>query len=229
MRKIMLMMLLLAGLTTLFSPCKASSQSTDGPPTEAEIAEFRRTHPVDEIDYEPMGSMARERPDNLARDWGDINIILLVEIIGDLELDDFSAPYSLNRHIYNYRAKIVEIISRYSKITNFVVVSNDDEVYLRFPASRPAALYKNEKYIIAARIYDDTRNGQPIVRVGPSGVYYITDGKYIIDMVEAEDFRSHTGKSLFDFKNELATFSRDELGWEDIASTFNTTAHIPLF
>ena len=218
MKKIIMTLILLAMLTVLLASCKTNVQLTDRSPTEAEIAEFRRTHPVDEIEYEPIGSMAssQEKPDDIALYWfGGFDVILTVEVIGENEIEYVNVPFATNGEIYNYRVVITDVIALKAESHNFIKYKIGDEIYLRFGINDPVYLSIKETYVITGRNRheDGMKNGLPVTFTNPRSLYYITDNSYVIDMVKTDGLRNHTGKSLEVFKNELVRFVTDEQKW----------------
>ena len=217
MKKIMVMMLLLAAL---FSACKASSQPTDGPPTEAEIADFRRLYPVDESN--PLGYFYHElRPiDPIEEPWNSGHVIMSVEIISE-RIDGLfissSTKSSFNeerwqefgRPMHYYRARINEVIAFHPLSKYFYPHEAGDIIY--FMPYRVAANVGDCFLIIAANFGNeidylmDYRNEDnvPYVDANAKTIFYITDNSYVISLSLDESSNRHTGKSYDSILKEL--------------------------
>ena len=217
--------LAIAMCATLLAAC--ATKPNGGPPTEEEIAEFRRTHPVVE---EGRGFVIKS-DDPIKEPWGNArNVILSIEIVGEREDDVYISNSVKDKYPEDDWAKHGHPVTYYlTKITEIIALDPGKEAHsIYYPYSvgdsvyvevQGVNLFVGEKYIVLGRnageIIDGTRvkamrNDIPYITVSSASFFYLTDNSYVISMSIEEDSSKYTGKSAESIREtvELAAEAR---------------------
>ena len=215
MKKIVIALILLAMLTSLLASCKTNTQQTDGPPTEAEIAEFRSRHTIDEGRM-PAASQAYPNPHigTIAEYWeGEFDQVFVVEITGERETRVFDRNDAKTQvrevwNIYYYPGRVVELIAKDSHFRQDKILDVGDNVDIWIRRADNMEVLIGDRYFVAGYTSFGTQFRYNSVRINTfsDNLHYITDRSYIIDVVETSGITNHTGKSYTEFRNNLVSY-----------------------
>jgi hypothetical protein len=243
MKRIIAILLLLALITATLTVCAAKPH----PPTEAEIAEFHRTHPVltqTDADSAPHGSVVADPDQTDAEYYWTMahNIIVEVEIVGEQFMENFK-DHGITIPVYNYLAKVTDVMAYNHSKEIFGDIYSDTMVYLQYIGPyHLVQMTVGEKYLVVGRVLPEvTKNTYysgvlerhnsielPIIWSTFSSQYYITENSYIIDVykreIEKDGGTSFTGKTLDETRALMLSYT-SENGWDiDIGNSESSTA-----
>jgi hypothetical protein len=227
MKRIIAILILLALTVTDLAACAAkpaTQQHFSSPPTEAEIAEFRRTHPVPGTVHASV-AYTDVLSEEALRNTG---VIIYIEIISEIEIREVTSDSGKIWFLPNYRARIGEVISLDPNSDNYVDYIVDDNVYIWYSPMYAFPMEIGEKYLIIGNNTPNSYeissvwNGLPTIACSTFNTFFITDSAYIITADEPSAELSHTGESLAEFSDIIRGIA-EELDWNvDVSSSKQT-------
>ena len=214
-----LVALLTVALSLTLVACASSKadapqrQQFSSPPTQEEIDEFRRTHPVSVVPYASMVS----RDLNTIEGVSGSDIGVLVEITGEREMRTVVYRSGNSYQHSLYRARIVDIVFNNPYDDYFREYLVGEEVYVFQYQNYQFPMRVNDVYLLVTNNPTDPDglvnvwNGLRAIGVSSWYAYYITDNSYIVAIHETSEY-NNTGRSSSDFIDVLRRHS-EALGW----------------
>ncbi|MDR0819574.1 MAG: hypothetical protein LBN43_08410 [Oscillospiraceae bacterium] len=213
MKRIIAILILLALTAATLTACAAKPH----PPTEAEIAEFHRTHPVSEsVDGLQVANLNPDvfSSESLLRNgW---NIIVTVVVIGEMQLYPIE-PSDGTINIPYYEAQIIEVTALDPGDKGYVEYEPGNHVYIDLSPLPHVPLNVGEKYLISGKKPAFTSYPYELDKLGhiitnAERTFFITDSSYIIAAKEHSLEYSYTGKT-YDEVIKKVQESAIELDW----------------
>ncbi|MDR0818906.1 MAG: hypothetical protein LBN43_04965 [Oscillospiraceae bacterium] len=210
MKRTIAILILLALTAATLAACAAKPH----PPTEKEIAEFRRTHPVPARDNALTVDDGVDRSDVQTGYWvGESDIVLHVEIIGDFEVERIPVYGGYIRTPFT-PARVVEIVS-YKQENKFGF-----DFKVGDTISICSAIMKTGESYLIIGFERQKRNELSVIE--PQQEYYITDSSYLIAVENQRNHKDYTSTSLDAFKSSLKALTVEN-GW---SSEFSETEKV---
>jgi hypothetical protein len=215
MKRIIAILMLLTLTAVTLTACATklpTQQHFSSPPTEAEIAEFRRTHPVEASD-ENAYSIPIDTP--IENPWlGGRDTILSVKIIGEREDDVIIVAGTTKVEQHYYLSMITEVIALDFDSKLYQPYAEGDIVYIDVRLSSP---HIDEEYIIIAfncgrevdgNLIKTNRNKIPDLLVNVNAMFYITNNDYIISASTYEASNKYTGEPVETVIEKLQVYAK---------------------
>jgi hypothetical protein len=233
-----LALLIAVALTATLAACASKSalptpQQFSSSPTEAEIAEFRRTHAPNgggggsgQSDSTGEYTVMTDRISTANMKNGH-DVVLTVEVIGEREDRDLVTEVGTTRPKYCYRVKVIDVLMLNPDSTNYTDYQIDDEVYIMSSPSYAVDMRIGETYCVVGgnshhsgnpvlEEWEKTTvfmwNDTPVILCVSNNVYYYTENSYVIETIEESKLVSHTGETVEEFTESIIEVG-EELGW----------------